>query len=317
MSKTQVTTGDIKDASLTDTDVAAANKDGVKSLASMRTLSASAPGAVGTAAAGSAQTASSSDHVHATGAGTPSTQAFGDAAAKGTGPAAAMTDHKHAMPANPVRAQAATNPPNVGTLGSNYGSSDHDARADHVHAIDPTFNMSSVTYYTPPSNAAFPGIATTNFHFFRTDLWMWFVYDGTRWISEQLFMQVLVNQPLGATVTVPAGSVGPVPYYLMGSDIWIEHLYTSFLINGGTALSGAHSWIGVLSKQPTGNTNTSVATVTINEGGSSIWRIDIQNIHALLDAGTHYFDFTQVWTKTGTPGPLYVAWYITYRIVMT
>jgi hypothetical protein len=53
---------------------------------------------VGTSAAGTATTPSHSDHVHATGAGTPSTQAFGDAAATGSGPAAAMTDHKHAMP---------------------------------------------------------------------------------------------------------------------------------------------------------------------------------------------------------------------------
>lgn len=99
MAKTTVTTADIRDASITDADVAAANKDGAKSTASMRTLSASAAAAIGTAAAGAAVTGSSSDHVHATGAGTPSTQAFSDAAAIGSGPAAAMTDHKHAMPA--------------------------------------------------------------------------------------------------------------------------------------------------------------------------------------------------------------------------
>lgn len=63
--------------------------------------------AIGTAAPGTAATAAHRDHVHPTGAGTPSTQAFGDAAAVGTGPAAAMTDHKHAMPANPVSANGA------------------------------------------------------------------------------------------------------------------------------------------------------------------------------------------------------------------
>ena len=63
---------------------------------------ATAPAAVGTATVGVATKAAHRDHVHPTGAGTPSTQAFGDSAAIGTGPAAAMTDHKHAMPANPV-----------------------------------------------------------------------------------------------------------------------------------------------------------------------------------------------------------------------
>jgi hypothetical protein len=65
-------------------------------------LSNTSPSAVGTAAAGTAADGSRRDHVHATGAGTPSTQAFGDSAATGTGPAAAMTDHKHAMPADPT-----------------------------------------------------------------------------------------------------------------------------------------------------------------------------------------------------------------------
>jgi hypothetical protein len=58
------------------------------------------PAAIGTQAGGTGDTFTRGDHVHATGASTPSTQAFGDAAAIGSGPAASMTDHKHAMPAH-------------------------------------------------------------------------------------------------------------------------------------------------------------------------------------------------------------------------
>jgi hypothetical protein len=65
-------------------------------------LSTVAGVAVGTAAAGTSSDSARADHVHPTGAGTPVTQAFGDAAAIGTGPAAAMTDHKHGMPAAPT-----------------------------------------------------------------------------------------------------------------------------------------------------------------------------------------------------------------------
>lgn len=60
-----------------------------------------APADVGTAAAGSVAKAARRDHVHATGASTPTTIAFGDAAAIGSGPAAAMTDHRHGMAATP------------------------------------------------------------------------------------------------------------------------------------------------------------------------------------------------------------------------
>jgi hypothetical protein len=73
----------------------AAQTTGLKWVASTTT-----PSAIGTQAGGSADTFTRGDHVHATGAGTPSTQAFGDAATTGTGPAAAMTDHKHGMPAH-------------------------------------------------------------------------------------------------------------------------------------------------------------------------------------------------------------------------
>jgi hypothetical protein len=59
------------------------------------------PAAVGTAAAGTALTASHRDHVHATGAGTPTTDVFGATAAVGTGPAAAMTDHVHGWATDP------------------------------------------------------------------------------------------------------------------------------------------------------------------------------------------------------------------------
>jgi hypothetical protein len=62
--------------------------------------SATAGAAVGTAAAGTSGHAPSRDnHVHPTGAGTPSTQNYSDTPVVGTGPAAAMTDHKHGMPA--------------------------------------------------------------------------------------------------------------------------------------------------------------------------------------------------------------------------
>ena len=70
----------------------------VRTDATILAFDATTPANVGTAAVGAATVAARRDHVHATGAGTPSTQAMGDSAVTGSGPAAAMTDHKHAMP---------------------------------------------------------------------------------------------------------------------------------------------------------------------------------------------------------------------------
>jgi hypothetical protein len=75
-----------------------------------RAASSTTPSPIGTAAIGTAATDARADHVHATGAGTPSTQAFGDSAVVGTGPAAAMSNHKHAMPAVPTASQIPVSP---------------------------------------------------------------------------------------------------------------------------------------------------------------------------------------------------------------
>jgi hypothetical protein len=97
---TAPTTQAFSDAAAAGSAAVAARRDHKHAWPALGTTAA----AVGTSAGGSATTPSKSDHVHATGAGTPSTQAFGDAAATGTGPAASMTDHKHAMPADPFLA---------------------------------------------------------------------------------------------------------------------------------------------------------------------------------------------------------------------
>ena len=98
--------------------------------AAERAAASTTPATIGTAAVGTGTTDARADHVHATGAGTPSTQAFGDAAATGSGPAAAMTDHKHAFPA-------------LGTTPSTQafadaaagGSATTPSKNDHKHAM--------------------------------------------------------------------------------------------------------------------------------------------------------------------------------------
>jgi hypothetical protein len=89
--------------------------------------SAATPQAVGTAAAGTSATKSNDDHVHPSGAGTPSTSAIGDAAATGTGPAAAMTNHVHG------REALSTATPIVESGAGAVGTGVKSSREDHVH----------------------------------------------------------------------------------------------------------------------------------------------------------------------------------------
>jgi hypothetical protein len=123
-------------------------------------LSSTTPGAIGTAAVGAGLTAARGDHVHASGAGTPSTQAFGDAAATGAGPAASMTDHKHAMPADPVTAHVAAGDPHTG-YATDTDLTNHAAAADPhtVYVLESLFTakgtiITASAASTPSSLAA-------------------------------------------------------------------------------------------------------------------------------------------------------------------
>lgn len=167
-------------------------------------------------------------------------------------------------------------------------------------------------------SSAFPGSPSTHDRYYRTDLEQWFYYDGTRWLTVQLFTLLLAQAPGAAALAASLAATLSTPMPVSpGSDIWLDKLYTQFFVNAGTALSGSHSWVGAFNKRPTGNTDTLVATVTINSGSSSVWRTDTTTIGALQNNGTTHYVSSQAWTKTGTPGNLSYYSYLTYRIVAT
>lgn len=161
---------------------------------------------------------------------------------------------------------------------------------------------------------SFPGTPATNRRFFRSDRSIEYFYNGTRWLSTQLF-----------TDPIPRGDAGPLPYtataagaerilapYAGTYDLWLIELQLGFNVSGGTALSGSHKWVSELFKQTSGG-STSVATINIDSGSSGVWRVAVASIGALL--GITNLIFRTDHTKTGTPGDLYVVPRIVYRLV--
>ncbi len=140
------------------------------------------PLAVGTAADGTEATVARKDHVHATGAGTPSTQAFGDAAAVGTGPAASMTDHKHAMMADPTTAHVAAGDPHTGYVLETWEIM---ARK----ASDQTWT----------SDAVVDDVTTLGFAIGANDVW---VFDLLLWVAGATTgdIQLGFTGPAGVTI---------------------------------------------------------------------------------------------------------------------
>jgi hypothetical protein len=149
---------------------------------------------------------------------------------------------------------------------------------------------------------------------YRTDHKIEYFHDGTRWLSTQLFAVQFPFAPIAATTAFVTYGV---PQWA-GSDIWLETARSQFMVaGGGTALGASHKWVGVVNKRPTGNTQTAIATHTVDSGASAVIRTSDVAINALLGNGTTYFWFDVVWTKTGTPGTLAAVHILTYRLVAT
>jgi hypothetical protein len=163
------------------------------------------------------------------------------------------------------------------------------------------------------SGTSFPGSAVTGDRYWRTDLGVECYYDGTRWVTTQLY--IMEVPPADALIPISATSGlfrAAVP--MAGSkDIWMIDAWCSFFVNGGTALSASHKWVGVFSDRPGA---TAHATFTIDSGASSTYRTTGAVVIGAL-VGTSDFMFDCSWTKTGTPGTLFAAMQLRYRVVYT
>jgi hypothetical protein len=159
---------------------------------------------------------------------------------------------------------------------------------------------------------AFPGSPATNDQYYRTDLGMWFYWNGTRWLTVNLYECNGVVTPTAATAPLSATGTWQMIAPAAGVyDLWQDDFQCSFIVIGGTALSASHKWVITLIKQPAA---TTIATVNINSGALNVWRTSGQiSIAALL--GTSNFEYDIVATKTGTPGTLYYLPGLTYRMV--
>lgn len=167
---------------------------------------------------------------------------------------------------------------------------------------------------------SFPGSKATDDRFYRSDLDIEFVWDGTRWLG---LPTILLPIPTTAVLAMPystttGGSHRMVaPPLLGGSDAYLTTLYSTFHVaSGGTALGASHKWVCTVNKTHA-TTSTAIATVTIDSGNSAEWRQSNVGISALMNNGTTEFEIDVTCTKTGTPGNLYIAFMLGYRVVAT
>jgi hypothetical protein len=161
---------------------------------------------------------------------------------------------------------------------------------------------------------SFPASPQTNEHFYRTDSELEFYYDGTRWLTAQIFTCTLASN---FATTVNTSYAQAIPALPTGcTDIYVvDHVVESFV---GATNNGLNFWSNKLTKYNSVNTGTDIDTAISTPGDTaSTWTQHISHLNALLLSGTTYFDWNEQWTKTGSPSQINPNSYATYRFVAT
>lgn len=157
------------------------------------------------------------------------------------------------------------------------------------------------------SGTSFPGGPSTDDLFYRTDRDLIYFYDGTRWLTANLYIHSLMVVPASLSATIQFFSVPPTE---LGYDVWMEDLLATMYASG---LSGSAYWQLDLYTWDGSTQGSPIATVSNVSGTSSAFVRKIDTIDALLGTGMDAFDLTA--TKVSTPGNLIAGATLTYRLV--
>lgn len=162
----------------------------------------------------------------------------------------------------------------------------------------------------PNVGTSMPGSPATNQRIYRTDLAKEFYYDGTRWLSTQVYHQPLDIQDQ-VTPTTVSGSTG---WAILGDgtyDLWVTRVLMWTFV--ATTNDGTKFWTITVNRHPSntaisGNVSTNADTV------NTATRHNV-TVGALTGTSDKYLALACV--KTSTPGALYVNVNLEYRIVGT
>lgn len=168
---------------------------------------------------------------------------------------------------------------------------------------------------TETRGSSFPGSPGAGDRHYRTDLYAWYVYDGTRWVSEEVFYLAVAQRvtfPLAAGVATVFDATIPADFGIQFAR-WDIDAYVL------TTNSGSHYWTlaGLVDDGASGR--TSIASVSTSGITHDVWR----PLSTTSFSGNNYaagakIMFSLDTSVTGTPGSIYLSgWSIAYRRIAT
>lgn len=158
------------------------------------------------------------------------------------------------------------------------------------------------------SGTSFPGSPASGDLCFRTDRGILYFYDGTRWLSVQLYQTHISVQTALAPYSA-GGSSGQFGVAFAGVwDLWLEDFITNSAVI--TTNDGSNYWTIAVTREPSGTSLASYTTAAdaVNTNVKHVVAIDA--LHGTSDG---YFSCNP--GKTGAPGVLYMQASVTFRLV--
>lgn len=152
---------------------------------------------------------------------------------------------------------------------------------------------------------SFPGTPGLNDRYYRTDRNIEYFWNGTRWLSTQLFS---VDMP-----AIPAGIGATTLYYALPAflnqyDLWLETLEATVF------RAAAGEWDVVLSKRTSADVPTTLVTLDGSVDATGVYINKTAAINDLMQVSAHKMlgiSYTEI---SGTAGFLGLA-SVTYRLV--
>lgn len=186
--------------------------------------------------------------------------------------------------------------------GVDVGFSYYDTTLDLVRTWDGT-NWIAAGGGGILSGTSFPGSPTTGDRFFRSDRNIDYVYDGTRWLSTQIFPLVFSGTSGGAADT---GVYAPIPWQNV-YGIWLVRFEAT------TFRTAAGEWDVVLNSQTATSVKTAVVTLDGNGTTTNNWVMLSSNIGAVQDVNGRSYEV--VYDEISGTSTLFATAILYYRLI--
>jgi hypothetical protein len=158
---------------------------------------------------------------------------------------------------------------------------------------------------------SFPVGPSTDDKFYRTDRNILYYYDGTRWLSVQVFRETFFPSDNTNPTTTDAAALGAWPVRQGDNGVYVLTLDAVTLVS--TTNDGTKYWTLSFNWRNQANSNTELANANTSADTATNWYNKSVAVNAVLDSTARYLNVLV--NKTSTPGSIYVYPAIRYRLI--